>query len=939
MKKFLNITLLFCFMAVSVFAQVNPQAPLELDKSVKVGKLDNGLTYYIKKNSKPANRADFYLITDVGAIQETPAQDGLAHFLEHMCLNGTKNFPGKGIISYMESVGAKFGANINAGTGVEQTSYQLVNIPITRKGVIDSSILILHDYAAYVTNDPKEIDSERGVIIEEWRTRRDASQRMRESVMANLFKGSKYATCNIIGTKENLETFKPEELVSFYKTWYRPDLQAVVVVGDFDENYVEAKIKEIFSTIPKAINPKAKDVITIPENDEPIISIFTDKEVDGTNISFYIKSEAMPKEYRAMGVAVLNDIMEGMISTMLSERLSDISKKADAPFIQASAGFSNICKTTNVFYGDVSSKDGEGLNAFKALYVEIERAKKFGFTQEEYDRAKTNILRSLEVAKDNADSRTNDRFVRDYMSHFVSGDAYMTPEYTYNTYKAYLDMLPVAALNQAISQVIRDKNMVISFVAPQKDGLVTPTEKDLLAALEAARNTEIKALESVSVNVPLIENTTALKGSKVNKTEQGKFGTTIWTLSNGIKVIIKPTDYKKDEVLIKSIAKGGRSILPVELLPSLESNIYQVFMSNAGISKFPQSQLTKMLSGKYASASKYIGQLEQGVNAGGSPKDLETIMQLIYLNYTATRVEASELEVGLNQIKAVLPNMLNQPNYKFSMAIQRAMADSPRNPLLDEQMLAKVSAENIKKAFDMLFADAVGTTFYITGNVNLETLKPLVEKYIGSLTVKAKKARSYVDHNLNPKKGILDKSFNVKMETPKTSVAMIYSTDAVKANLENDIVLDALQAVMDMTYTKTIREDEGGTYGVGVESAVSGEPKDFLFLAVIFDTDFAKSKKLIDLAKKGFQDIASNGPNEEYLTKAKENLLKVFPEQQIKNSYWHNIIQKYYNNGKDNNSTYLETVNKVVTSENVKNMAKQILDANNRIDIIMNPEQ
>ena len=454
-RLFLAAALIMVSMVAAVAQQVEQ---LEQDKDVKVGKLDNGLTYYIRHNEKPAERASFYLVTNVGAIQETPAQDGLAHFLEHMCLNGTKNFPGKGIISYMESIGAKFGYNINAGTGVEQTAYMLMNVPLKRKTVVDSSILILHDYSHFVTNDPAEIDAERGVIIEEWRTRRDANQRNREALFSVLYKDSKYATCNIIGTKENLETFKPEELVNFYQTWYRPDLQAVIVVGDIDVDYVEGKIKEYFNQIPKAENPKAKDVIKIPDNKEPLVSIFTDKELNTTDVTLFIKSEPMPEAYNATNIGLLTSLMKELITNMLGERLDDMSKSANAPFISASAGFGKLCETLEAFVLGVTTKDGEGLKGFEAALVELERAKKFGFTQDEYDRAKTNILKALENRKNNADSRQNEQFCRTYMSNFVDNEPYMTPEYEYNITKQYLDMLPVAAVNQTFGQVITSDN-------------------------------------------------------------------------------------------------------------------------------------------------------------------------------------------------------------------------------------------------------------------------------------------------------------------------------------------------------------------------------------------------------------------------------------------------------------------------------------------------
>lgn len=936
MKRLFLVAALLLVSTVAAVAQQVEQ--LEQDKGVKVGKLDNGLTYYIRHNEKPADRASFYLVTDVGAIQETPAQDGLAHFLEHMCLNGTKNFPGKGIISYMESLGAKFGANINAGTGVEQTAYMLMNVPLKRKTVIDSAILILHDYSHYVTNDPAEIDAERGVIIEEWRTRRDANQRGREAFMSVLFKDSKYAKCNIIGTKENLETFKPEELVNFYKTWYRPDLQAVVIVGDIDVDYVEGKVKEFFNTIPKAENAKAKDVIKIPENKQPLVSIFTDKELNSTDVTLFIKSEPMPEEYNTSNIGLLTSLVKRLVSNMLSERLYDISKSANAPFIDVSTGFGKMSETLEAFVLGVSTKDGEGVKGFEAALIELERAKKFGFTQDEYDRAKTNILKSLENSKNNAESRQNEQFCRIYMNNFLDNTPYMTPEYEYNITKQYLDLMSLAMINQTFPQIITEANNVISYSAPAKEGVAVPTEEELVGALETAKAADIKPLESAVSNEPLMD-ASKLKGSKIKREEKGEFGSTVFTLANGIKVVVKPTDFKKNEIRVKTVAKGGSSLLAEDLLPSVERNIFSSYQSNAGISKFPQTQLAKMLTGKIASAEYYIGTDRHGVSVYSSPDDLETAMQLLYLSYCEPRVEQEELEVSLNQIRTLLPNLEKQPNFIFSKAIQQAIAVSPRNVCLDKEVMDKVNAESIKGVLNTLYGDAAGTTVLVTGNVDMNTFKPLMEKYIGSIPVKAKHGRNAIDHGLTPAKGLVDNTFEVDMETPKTSVAIIYSAYNVENNLQNTVALNVLNGIMDQLYTKTIREDEGGTYGVGVEAMVFGnkEIKDCALLAIIFDTDYAKSQKLIQLAKDGLKGIAENGPDVEYLAKAKENLLKNYPENQIKNEYWESILNNYYVEGSDRFTAYKEAVENI-SAETVKNLAKGILDAGNETDIIMNPK-
>ena len=427
MRK-LFFTLLLVCAAVLGFAQINPQAPLELDKNVKTGKLDNGLTYYVMHNEKPAQRADFYIVTNVGAVQETPDQDGLAHFLEHMCFNGTKHFPGKGIISYMESIGCAFGANINAGTGFEQTMYMLNNVPVTREGIIDSSLLILFDWSAFVTNDPAEIDAERGVILEEKRTRDGASWQQTLATRKALFKGSALENVSLIGSEENLKNFKPESLVNYYKTWYRPDMQSIVVVGDVDADAVVAKIKDLFGQLPKAENSKAKEPVVVPDNATPIVSIFTHKENQQTSVMFAVKSPAIPKQFRGLGVAMLNDLVEWLMSSMINERLQDISRMPDAPFMHADASFGDVSYDLHAFMGSVATKDGEALKGFNGLMTELERVKRYGFTPDEFERAKTKILKSYETDKNNAASRQNPQLVQNLLGHFLTGDPYLDPE-------------------------------------------------------------------------------------------------------------------------------------------------------------------------------------------------------------------------------------------------------------------------------------------------------------------------------------------------------------------------------------------------------------------------------------------------------------------------------------------------------------------------------
>ena len=535
------------------------QSLLPNDPQVRKGKLENGLTYYIRHNDKPAQRAEFYLATNVGAIQETPDQDGLAHFLEHMCFNGTKNLPGKQMLDYLQSIGAEFGRNINASTGVEQTTYMLNNIPVVREGIIDTCLLIMHDYSHYVTCDPEEIDKERGVIIEERRTRRDAGWRMHERSLPYYYGDSKYATCTLIGSQENLETFKPESLWNFYHTWYRPDLQAVIVVGDIDVDKIEAKIKTLFSDIPAAENPEPKAVHEIPGNDEPVVGIITDPEATSTALEIIWKGEPMPEEFNSSDVGFTLDFVKNIIGGIMRERFNDITSAPDAPFISARLAIGNLCETMEVVMGNVSCKDGEAISAFKAFMTEIEKMKRHGFSDDEVQRAKDNLLSYYERMAQGADSRVNADFVQAYISNFFDNYPYMEPEKEYETARTVSEGISAELLNEFAASMITDENLVILYKAPEKEGLAHPSEADFISALNEVKASEIEANEAGNYNVPLLD-ADALKGSAVKKEKETVYGATEWTLKNGLKVVVLPTEYEMDTgdiILQRSIRLKG----------------------------------------------------------------------------------------------------------------------------------------------------------------------------------------------------------------------------------------------------------------------------------------------------------------------------------------------------------------------------------------------
>ncbi len=927
---------LFIFIA-AIFAATMAfgQTPLPNDPAVRTGKLENGMTYYIRHNDQPAQRAEFYLATDVGAFQEEDHQDGLAHFLEHMCFNGTKNFPGKALLDWLQSIGAEFGRNINASTGFEQTQYMLNNIPVIRESIVDSCLLVLHDYSHFVTNDPAEIDAERGVILEERRTRRDASWRLFEKSLPYYYGDTPYAKRTLIGGEEQLKTFAYESLTSFYETWCRPDLQAVIVVGDIDVDQIEAKIKTIFADIPAPVNPKEKVLHKIPDNVEPIVGILTDPELTSSSIEVMWKSEPMPKELKNTDVAFTMDIIKLYIRLIMRERFADITAKPDAPFLGGSFYISNLCNSCDATMGSVSFKDGDAVNAFTAFMTEIEKMKRFGFTDGEVQRAKDNIISSFEQSVEAAPTRKNADFIYPLLYNFYDNEAFMTPETELQLAQMLCGSINADVLNQIAAQVVTDENMVVLFNGPEKEGLANPTEQQILDVLAAVKSADIQANVEESVNEPFISG--ELKGAKVKKAKETIYGATEWTLKNGVKVVVLPTQYEKDQVMFNIQKDGGMTLVATEDVPSFEDNIWALFLNNSGISKFSGTQVPKMLAGKNLSVTPYISNASHGVQGSSTPKDLETALQLVYLYFADPRFDEAEYETGIQQIKAILPNIASNPDFIFQNEMNKILYNNnPRVVELNEETLAKADLATIERVYRELFKDAAGATLTITGNVDIETLKPMVEKYIGSIK-KGKKAAQVNKANLiGFAKGQVDQTVAIPMQTPKSTVLQLYSA-YMPIDTKTEVALEVGKYILDMIYTKTIREEEGGTYGVGVAMVGQRYPHERALIQVSFDTNPEMAEKLADLAIKGLKDLATNGPEVEKFNMAIENFKKNIPESRINNSYWANNIRTYLRHGIDYDAEYEAAVNSI-TPDDVKAVLQAVLAANNLVEIKSAPK-
>lgn len=903
---------------------------------VRTGRLDNGLTYFIRHNELPAGRAEFYLATNVGAIQEEyPAQDGLAHFLEHMCFNGTQHFPDKGILNYLRSIGAEFGRNINASTGFEETQYMLNNIPVERASVVDSCLIILCDYAHFVLNQPEEIDKERGVIIEERRQRRTASWRTMERALPYYFgPDSKQASCTLIGLQEHLETFSPESIVKFYNTWYHPGNQAVIVVGDVDVDRTEAKIKEIFSVIPLKENPQPKPLQVIADHAEPRVGILTDPETTSPSIELIWHGQAMPEMIHATAAGVATDLAKEILASVAAERFNDITSKPGSSYLSGSFGFGDlIYEDIEAMMGDVSLREDNLLGGFRDYYTELLRLTRYGITDAEFNRAKTELLSQLERQVNSADTRQNPQFVRPIINHFFDQKPLLEPKDRYELTQMVMAQINPQVINQISAQIGGHANLVVLYNGPEKEGIATPTAEQLLAVMAEVEASNITPLEGEEIPESFLDPAT-LKGAKVKKAGTTLYGATEWTLKNGVKVVVYPTDLAKDQILFNLHKDGGLSLVPTEDLASFDENVMSLFRNNSGVSQFPGTMVAKMLTGKNVNVSPYFDALEHGINGSSTVKDLETALQLVYLCFTDPRFDEEEWQNGIDQIQAVLPNLVNQPNYKLQTELYKTIYDHPRREMISADKLARADLATFEKNYRQLFANAAGATVFVVGDVDVEAFRPLAEKYLGSLPA-GKKPLKWVDQHEDIVKGEIENVFKVDMQTPKSTVLQVYSAD-IPYSYEKEAALEAISYILDMRYTESLREEEGGTYGAQTMCNMDRRPKPVALIQVVFECRPSLCDKLRQLAIDGMKDLAQNGPTEEEVGMAKLNLQKNIPENRQRNAWWLNGLEINNLFKEDRDQAYEAAVN-ALSAASVKACLQEIMNQRNFIELVMKP--
>ncbi|MDO5523761.1 MAG: insulinase family protein [Bacteroidia bacterium] len=931
-KLFKHIFLLAVLMSSTIAMQAQKMPPIPVDGKVKIGKLENGLTYYIRENKLPENRANFYIVQKVGSILEEDNQRGLAHFLEHMAFNGSKNFPagenGKNMISYLETIGVKFGANLNAMTGMDETIYNINDVPVTTPGAIENSLLILHDWSNALLLREKEIDKERKVIHEEWRTGQNAQMRVIEKIAPAIFKDSKYAYRLPIGTMDVIDNFEPQVLRDYYHKWYRPDLQGIIVVGDINADDIEQQIKTVFSSIAMPENAAERVYEQIPDNDEPIIAIATDRELPMNNIMIAYKRNQIPNEGKTTMDYLVYNYATQMIEQMLKERFDEMMQKPDVPFAFAT--------TMNGTYFGVGTKDalqvigvakpGNVETTIATLMREVKRAHDFGFTEGEFERAKANYLSNLEKLYNEREKQQNAFYVNQYVQHFLKNEPIPSIEDNYNTLTQLVPHIPVAAINQMMQQFITDKNRVVVLMGVEKEKDTYPSEAKILEIIRTTDKEELAAYEDNTVTEPLLAALPA-KGNIIKEETDAAKGTTVWTLSNGAKVIVKTTDFKQDEILMNGFALGGSTAINDKYIA--EVKLMDDMASVGGLGKFSATDLRKNLSGKNAEVKFNVSPFNEQISGKSNVKDLETLMQLIYLNFTGVRKDEAAYQSLAARLKGVLPTLAANPEFVFNDSLMSTMyLNNPRFSIPTVQEIEAANYDTLLELYAARFANAGNFTFTFVGNVLPEQLKPMVEQYIASLPGKRSDVKV---REIPTRKGIYNNHFTLPLETPKATTAIVYTGD-MAYTAENIFLLDVLKQLFQMEFIDKVREEQGGTYGVRVHSEAEKLPKEGFTMQFQFDTDPARRTELVEVMNKVVTNLQQNGPNAEMLNKVKEYMLKQHTDNLKENAYALNNTWQYYVHGVDLEKDYVKRVNEL-SAPDVQKFIKQLFGQNNRVEV------
>ena len=939
-RMFVAALTLVC--SVVMVAQEMQMPPIPVDPAVRIGKLDNGLTYYIRHNEYPEHVANFYIAQRVGSIQEDESQRGLAHFLEHMAFNGSEHFPskpeGKGIIDYTRSLGVEFGSDLNAYTSIDQTVYRVCDVPTKRATALDSCLLILKDWSNGLLLEADEIDKERDVVHNEWRLGEGPSQRMITRSLPKMYPGSKYGLRMPIGLMSVIDSFKPATLRAYYHKWYRPDNQAIIVVGDVDVDHMEAKIKELFSGIKVDANAPKVVAEEVPDNKEAIYIFDKDKEMQMSQVMVMMKHDAVTEEEKGTLGYLVQSYVANAIARMMNQRLAEMTQEESCPFFQAYAddGQYLLSKTKDCFELIGVPKEGKDMETLQILYREAKRALEHGFTATEYARAQADYLSALEKQYTNRDKRKNAEFGDQYRDHFLSNEPIPPLEQLYALMQQIAPNIPVAAVNEIVPELISatDSNLVVMEWAQEKEGKVYPTEQQMAAAIAAARAEKLEAYVDNVKDEPLVDASKIKAGKIVKETENKVFGYKELKLSNGATVILKKTDFKDDEIQMQAFAKGGKSMYGPADYTNLK--VFDQVIGYSGIGNFSSNELSKALAGKEVNADATMGNTRQYITAHSTPKDIETMMQMQYLYFTAINKDEKQFQNLMTSLEMGLKNKSLDPQSVFSDSLSNTLySHNPRFANIQVEDLKNINYDRILEIAKDRFKNAGQFTFVFVGNFDEQTLRPLIEQYVASLPATKQKAEDFKEI-LTLAKGEVVNNFKVKTESPKATAFEYWYAD-MPYTLENQVKIDAVGQILSMIYLKTIREEESAAYSCGAAGGFnlsSHQAKAALQGYCPMNPD--KQEIAVRLLHEGIANM-QKAIDADQLAKTKEYMLKQFDVDAKKNGYWINTITNYKDYGVDFHTNYKKTVESL-TVENVRDFLNKFLKNGNHVEVIMLPE-
>lgn len=932
MKHFLTIVALF--FACNIYAQ---QGKIDNDNTIRKGILPNGMTYYIRHNAQTKGVADFYIAQKVGSILEEKRQRGLAHFLEHMAFNGTKHFPGNtlqpGIVAWCESVGIKFGANLNAYTSVDQTVYNISAAPVTREGVIDSCLLILNDWSHELLLTDKEIDKERGVIEEEWRTRRSgmAMQRLSEQAMPIIYAGTKYSDCMPIGNIDIVRTFPYNDLRDYYSKWYRPDLQAIIVVGDINEDKIEEKIKKLFAKIPLPQNPAHRIYYPIGNNEKMILYTATDKEQPTVNFTLYMKRDVTPKQERNTIQNYADDYKTNILRMAINDRLEELSRTKNAPFISASVRSGNffLASTKDAFELSGVLKEGKALEAIQLLVGEVERARANGITIDELKRGKAEMLSYAENDYNDRSNRRNGEFVEQCVQNFLEETPIIEPEKELEIVRKLDKTVTIDDVNALAKTIITNQNQVVTMFGPDKNTFKMPTNSSIENAILKAQKQHYTPYKTQNTLTERLITKLPKPGSIISERTY-KYGYTEFTLSNGLKVYVRPTNFEPDEVNLKLFSLGGKNIYPDSEMPNL--TYLMAGATIGGVAQYNDLTLEKMLAGKTATVTPFIDNDTRGMAGTSNVKDTKTLLELVYLYFTQPRKDPQAFKNLMEQQQEFLTNAHVNPMLAYNDTLHKVAYATNRMASMDKEQLKRVNYNRIMHIYKELFANAANFKLILTGNININKLKPLLCQYIATLPSNNTKEAigTYEPKLVDGKKTYI---FHKKQTTP-TAITTIVIKGKMEYNNRNELLMDAIGQLLRIVYTEKVREDKGGTYSVQASGNLQHHPDDEALLRIAFQTDPQKYNDLIPIVYKELEKMATEGPSQQDLDKVKAYELKVYNQVLRMNNYWEYVLYTDLYNGIDVDTNFRYIVENM-TCDDIRTTLRNLLNQNNCIEVTM----